>query len=165
MQKKILTLCIIHQNFKVLLGMKKRGFGVGRWNGFGGKLGQEETIEEAVIRELKEEACLEAQEMTKRGILNFEFEDHSSSLEVHIYSIDKFDGTPEETEEMNPRWFSVDEIPYDSMWPDDIFWLPLLLDGKKFKGTFLFDCPSNKEYSSKIISKELIEVDEISLNI
>ncbi len=25
--KKILTLCIIHQNDKVLLGMKKRGFG------------------------------------------------------------------------------------------------------------------------------------------
>jgi hypothetical protein len=36
--KKLLTLCIVHQNDKVLLGMKKRGFGMGRWNGFGGKV-------------------------------------------------------------------------------------------------------------------------------
>ena len=161
MQKKILTLCLIHQNGKILLGMKKRGFGVGRWNGFGGKLRQGETIEETVIRELKEETCLEAQEITKRGILNFEFEDDSSSLEAHIYSIDKFDGTPEETEEMNPQWFSINEIPYDNMWSDDIFWLPLFLKGKKFKGTFLFDRPSDKEYQSKIIKQELLEVDEI----
>mgnify|MGYP001560708223 FL=1 len=33
-----MTLCIIHQHSKILLGMKKRGFGAGRWNGFGGKL-------------------------------------------------------------------------------------------------------------------------------
>jgi len=45
--KKIMTLCIIHQHPKVLLGMKKRGFGVGRWNGFGGKVNEGETIEQA----------------------------------------------------------------------------------------------------------------------
>jgi hypothetical protein len=28
----------MHQNENVLLGMKKRGFGQGRWNGFGGKV-------------------------------------------------------------------------------------------------------------------------------
>jgi 8-oxo-dGTP pyrophosphatase MutT (NUDIX family) len=37
----------------VLLAMKKRGFGAGRWNGVGGKLGEGETIEQAVIRESK----------------------------------------------------------------------------------------------------------------
>jgi hypothetical protein len=26
-------------SFEILLGLKKRGFGVGKWNGFGGKLG------------------------------------------------------------------------------------------------------------------------------
>jgi hypothetical protein len=36
--KKILTLTIIYQHPRVLLGMKKRGFGAGRWNGFGGKV-------------------------------------------------------------------------------------------------------------------------------
>ena len=53
--KKILTLCFIYQHPKVLLGMKKRGFGAGRWNGFGGKVRDGETIEEATKREMKEE--------------------------------------------------------------------------------------------------------------
>lgn len=34
----------------VLLGMKKRGFGAGKWNGFGGKVQPGETIEEAARR-------------------------------------------------------------------------------------------------------------------
>lgn len=161
MQKRIQTLCLICKDRKILLGMKKRGFGIGRWNGFGGKLHEGETIEGAAMRELKEEVCLEAQEISKRGILNFEFEDDSSLLEVHIYSIDKYVGVPKETEEMKPQWFSVDEIPFPNMWSDDIFWMPLFLAGKKFKGTFRFDKPSNVEYSAQIIRQELIEVDEL----
>lgn len=47
---KLLTLVLIHQNTRLLLGMKKRGFGVGRWNGFGGKVQPGETILEAAER-------------------------------------------------------------------------------------------------------------------
>jgi 8-oxo-dGTP pyrophosphatase MutT (NUDIX family) len=47
MRKRILTLCIIHKDSKILLGMKKRGFGAGFWNGFGGKVKEGESIEEA----------------------------------------------------------------------------------------------------------------------
>lgn len=50
--KKILTLSIITKKGKILLGMKKRGFGVGKWNGFGGKVQHGETLEEAMKREL-----------------------------------------------------------------------------------------------------------------
>jgi 8-oxo-dGTP diphosphatase/2-hydroxy-dATP diphosphatase len=41
---KTLTLVLVRQGQNVLLGMKKRGFGVGRWNGFGGKVEKQETI-------------------------------------------------------------------------------------------------------------------------
>lgn len=37
-KRKVLTLLLIQQANKILLGMKKRGFGAGRWNGFGGKV-------------------------------------------------------------------------------------------------------------------------------
>ena len=40
---------------RVLLGMKKRGFGAGMWNGFGGKVELGETVEEGARRELEEE--------------------------------------------------------------------------------------------------------------
>jgi len=136
--KKILTLCIIYQHPKVLLGMKKRGFGVGRWNGFGGKLEMGETVEDAVLRELREECDIEALDISKRGIINFNFEIGSDPLEVHIFSINNFKGEPKETEEMKPEWFYLDEIPFGQMWPDDIHWVPLFLSGKKFKGDFLF---------------------------
>ncbi len=34
----------------ILLGLKKRGFGSGKWNGFGGKVEANESIEEAAKR-------------------------------------------------------------------------------------------------------------------
>ena len=42
--KKVLTLVYIRDDEKVLLGMKKRGFGQGKWNGFGGKVQKKESI-------------------------------------------------------------------------------------------------------------------------
>ena len=47
---KLLTLLFIVEPYRVLLGMKKRGFGAGRWNGFGGKVHEDETIEDGARR-------------------------------------------------------------------------------------------------------------------
>lgn len=137
--KKQLTLCIIHKHPRVLLGMKKRGFGVGRWNGFGGKVEEGETIEEATIREIKEEAGIQIEgRLEKIGILDFEFQGNPEILEVHIFRANKFSGEPVESDEMKPQWFHIDKIPYKEMWPDDIYWIPLFLKKKKFTGRFLF---------------------------
>ena len=156
--RKILTLCIIHQENKVLLGMKKRGFGAGRWNGFGGKVEQGETIEQAAKRELREEVGLEAVDLVEHGVLDFEFENDEKILEVHIFRITQFTGEPVETEEMKPEWFDINKIPYEQMWTDDIYWVPILLAGNKFKGRLLFDKPSTAEYSAKILEKEINEL-------
>ncbi len=138
MTKKILTLCIVHQENCVLLGMKKRGFGMGRWNGFGGKVLENERIEDATRREAREEAGITLGDIAKLGVLDFEFEGNPQILEVHIFKVANFSGEPMETGEMKPRWFNIDQIPYETMWPDDIYWLPMFLAGKKFKGRFLF---------------------------
>jgi 8-oxo-dGTP diphosphatase/2-hydroxy-dATP diphosphatase len=138
MTKKIMTLCVIHQHPKVLLGMKKKGFGTGRWNGFGGKVQVGETIEDAARRELFEEAGVEVENIEKHGVIDFEFEGNPEILEVHIFKANDFSGEPVESEEMRPQWFFVDEIPFKDMWPDDIYWVPLFLKGKKFKGKFKF---------------------------
>jgi 8-oxo-dGTP diphosphatase/2-hydroxy-dATP diphosphatase len=153
--KKILTLCIVQQYPNVLLGMKKRGFGAGRWNGFGGKLAPGETIEDAARREMQEEAGIELKNLDKVGIIDFEFQGNSELLEVHIFKSDDFVGEPTESEEMKPQWFHVNDIPYNTMWPDDIHWIPLFLAGKKFKGKFLFG------EGDTILENKLIEVDEI----
>jgi len=122
----------------VLLGMKKRGFGEGRWNGFGGKVEEGETIEQAMQREMQEECGILLKDFDKRGVLEFEFQGQPEILQVHVFSAKDFEGDPIETEEMRPQWFSVKEIPFAKMWPDDKHWFPLFLEGKNFKGRFLF---------------------------
>src|SRR5688572_12346373 len=90
--KKIMTLCIVHQHPKVLLGMKKKGFGAGRWNGFGGKLLPGENIEDAARREMREEAGIEVEEIEEMGVLDFEFKGNPEILEVHIFRAQDFSG-------------------------------------------------------------------------
>jgi 8-oxo-dGTP diphosphatase/2-hydroxy-dATP diphosphatase len=157
--KKKLTLCMVCRDGEILLGMKKRGFGAGRWNGFGGKLDEGETVEAAARRELEEEAGIVAGELKEAGVIDFTFQSEPKELEVHIFRVDDFTGEPVETEEMKPQWFPVDQIPYEQMWSDDIHWLPLLLDNKRFEGRFLFDRPSDAEHSAVIIEQDLKVVD------
>jgi 8-oxo-dGTP diphosphatase/2-hydroxy-dATP diphosphatase len=156
--RKLLTLCLITKDNQVLLGMKKKGFGAGRWNGFGGKVEQGESIEDAAKREVQEEAGVTVDTLEEVGVISFDFEeDQGKILEVHIFKADSFSGEPAESDEMNPQWFAVDQIPYEQMWSDDQYWLPMLLAGKHFEGNFLFDRPSDATYSAKILKHELVE--------
>lgn len=47
---RLYTLVLVLQPQRILLGMKKRGFGAGRWNGFGGKVQEGESIEDGARR-------------------------------------------------------------------------------------------------------------------
>ncbi len=141
------TLCFLtkEENNKIneiCLAMKKRGFGVGRWNGTGGKVGhkQKETIEDALIREAQEEINVQLKDFYKVAELTFHFPKNKEWDQlVHVYFTKTWHGDPQETEEMRPKWFSVNGIPFESMWPDDIHWLPHVLDNKFVKAEFVFD--------------------------
>lgn len=157
--KKILTLCLICKDGKILLGLKKRGFGVGRWNGFGGKVEERETIEDAAIRELKEEVGLQPKAIQKLGVLNFSFLEDPKEPEVHIFKVTDYTGEPTESDEMTPTWFSFEDIPYQQMWGGDNEWFPLVINDKTFKGEIVFDRPSDAEYPAKVV-RHHIEVIE-----
>lgn len=125
---------------RVCLAMKKRGFGKDRWNGTGGKVKEnDETIEESARRETKEEIGVLIKGLEKVAVLSFRFPHNSDFNQmVHVYFSGSWEGEPEESEEMAPKWFSSDEVPYEEMWPDDRYWFPYVLDGKKVKASFVF---------------------------
>ncbi|NWX64128.1 8ODP triphosphatase, partial [Promerops cafer] len=152
---RLFTLVLVMQPSRVLLGMKKRGFGAGLWNGFGGKVQPGESIEEAARRELLEESGLTVDTLQKMGQITFEFVGNTELMDVHIFRADDFHGEPTESEEMRPRWFELDEVPFHCMWPDDSYWFPLVLQRKLFRGYFKF------QGQDTILEHSLKEVEEV----
>ena len=132
------TLCFLIKDNKILLAMKKRGFGMGKLNGVGGKKDANETIEEAAKREAFEEIGVSINKMHRVATIDFYFpSDKKLELQVSVFFADSWEGEPLESEEMAPQWFDIDKIPYDKMWVDDIKWLPVVLEGKKIEACFI----------------------------
>jgi mutator protein MutT len=138
---KTLTLLFLQRDGDVLLAMKLRGFGAGRWNGVGGKLEEGESVEAALIRETQEEIDVTPTTYEKVADLRFNelFKGVPTLMHVHVFVCDKWEGEPTASEEMDPKWFAIDSIPYDDMWPDDPYWLSQVLGGAKISADFTLD--------------------------
>lgn len=132
------NLLFILRGDEILLIRKKRGFGAGKINGPGGKVDPGETPLESALRETEEELGVRPLDAELRGELHFQFRD-GYSLHCAVFLAREFTGEAHETEEAVPLWTRLDAIPYDAMWADDRYWLPLLLRGEKFAGFFEFD--------------------------
>ena len=138
------TLCFPlrgHPPYRVLLGYKKAGFGAGKYNGFGGKVEEGETIAGATVREMHEETGVHVRlsDLERVGHLTFLFP-YKPDWEqaVHVYTARTWEGIPQESDEMAPAWFKVEDIPYDQMWDDDVYWLPRVLAGERVRATFIY---------------------------
>lgn len=124
----------------MLLGYKKRGFGMGRWNGFGGKIEAGETVAQAACRELGEESGLKAavEDLELAAVIRF-YMGGEAVFECSIFFVRAWTGEPIETEEMRPEWYATSELPFHAMWPDDAHWMPMVLGGKRFRGEIFLD--------------------------
>ena len=151
---RVETVSIVYQHPRILLGMKKVRFGKGKYNGFGGGVKRGETLEQSAIRETWEETGEGITLINPRriGKILFNFQTDEQNHLVYFFRTSEYSGFPIETEEMKPEWFDINEIPYDKMWSDDKYWLPLLLEEKSFRGICQFDS------SSEIVDFKLNEV-------
>jgi 8-oxo-dGTP diphosphatase len=141
---KARTVVFLVKDNKVLLGYKKKGFGKGYYIGIGGKVEDEETIEGAAIREIEEEinVTISVENLQKVALLKFYFPhvaDESWNQEVHAYLVNNWDGEPNPTEEIEPKWFDKNELPLDKMWDDAQYWIPNILKGEKIYQEYLFN--------------------------
>ena len=135
------TLWFVIENWKIMLAMKKRWFGVWLYNGVGWKIEKWETIEQWMIREANEEIWINIKDLEKIWVLHFYFDEKEDwNQSVYTFFIKDFTWKIEESEEMKPYWFDLDKIPYDKMWEDDNIWLPRVLNWEKnIEYKFFFD--------------------------
>lgn len=138
------TLCLLvqgHPPQKVLLGLKLRGFGTGKYTGFGGKIEAGETAAAAATREVIEEIGVQIHQddLQPMGKLTFLFPHRPAwSQVVHLFLARRWQGQPVKSEEMEPVWFPLDDIPFDAMWQDGGYWLPRILAGERIQARFVF---------------------------
>jgi 8-oxo-dGTP diphosphatase len=136
------SLCLLLREGEVLLALKRRGFGVGKWTGVGGKPEPGEAIEATAVRETEEEIGVTPLDLRRVATLDFFFPhvaDEAWDQQVCDYIVHAWRGDPVETEEVAPRWFAHDALPFPAMWSDAPYWLPPLLHGEPVDGQFIFD--------------------------
>ncbi|NUM25202.1 MAG: 8-oxo-dGTP diphosphatase [Candidatus Buchananbacteria bacterium] len=131
---------LIRNNSELLLTLKKRGFGQGKWNTPGGKVEAGESAEASAIREIKEEVGIDVMSIKNLGFIEFVWPAEKSEYNTRcfIFLATDFSGEAKESDECRPGWFRFDAIPYDQMWDDDKHWYPEALAGKMFKKRFFF---------------------------
>jgi 8-oxo-dGTP diphosphatase len=142
-------LCLIRRHTgsgaEVLLGLKKSGFGAGKWVGLGGHIEDGEKPAAAAVREVQEESSLvvPADSLQHMASIAFLFPVRPSwdqTAEVYVTWV--FEGDLAESNEVSPRWFGEAELPLTLMWDDAKYWLPEVLAGRHLdlRITFADDC-------------------------
>jgi len=132
------TLVFVFRDDEILLINKKTGLGKGKVNGPGGKVEPGETPEAAAVRECHEELDIRVSKLEYCGEHRFQFLD-GYSIHVWVYRTRDFEGIPTESREASPLWTRMDQIPFEKMWEDDKYWLPMVIRGERFQARWIFD--------------------------
>lgn len=128
----VATLVFPIRNKEVLLGIKTSGIGEGCWNGWGGVQEPDETVQEAAVRELREESGLIAniEDLEYVGKVTFNNLEDRVKFKVlmHVFVLCRWVGVlePNLSEMREPKFWSVVSLPFDQMMPSDRDWLPFV---------------------------------------
>lgn len=135
----VFLLNVVNERIEVCLGRKQTGHGIGKWNGFGGKIENGESSEEAAVREVEEESGVRIQVNDLKKIGDITYLESEGDWHVDVYQCKKWDGEIRDSKEMKHEWFLTDRIPYGEMWPNDRKWIPKVLSGEVFSVVFWHD--------------------------
>ncbi len=139
------TIVFVVKDGKVLLARKKLVLGIGKWNGYGGKLDIEidKDFLHCAVREFGEEsggATIKRGDLEQVALVTFHNGD-KFEFTCYIYIASDLKGFPTETDEMGePTWFPIDRIPpKEDFMESDYFWIPRVLSGEKLLGDIWYD--------------------------
>ena len=152
------TLCYITRGNEVLMlhrTKKEQDINRDKWIGIGGKFEGNESPDECLLREAKEETGLTLTSWKCRGVVTFLTENPADGEYMYLFTADGFEGELKTCDEGDLQWVSreiVKELPtwegdrifLDLLWKDAPFFLLKLrykgdcleeavLDGKKIR--------------------------------
>ena len=131
---RLTTICYIEQdgNYLMLHRTKKENDqSHDKWLGVGGKFEKDESPDECILREVKEETGLTLTSYQLRGVMTF-VSDIWETEYMFIYTADRFEGELTEFSEGDLQWIKKTEVMNLKLWEGDKIFLKKLIDGDGF---------------------------------
>lgn len=133
-RSRLTTLCYIEKDDCYLMMhriSKKNDINKDKWIGIGGHFEEDESPEECLLREAKEETGLTLTSYQFRGIVTFDCEDYPTEY-MCLYTADGYEGTMTECSEGKLEWVPKKQIPELNLWKGDLIFFDLLEKGEPF---------------------------------
>ena len=129
------TLCYITRGEQVLMlhrVKKKNDINKDKWIGIGGKFEGEESPDECLLREAREETGLTLTSWQCRGVVTFLNVDPMDGEYMYLFTADGFEGELKECDEGDLRWVSREFLDQLPKWEGDQIFLDLLWQDAPF---------------------------------
>ena len=131
---RLSTLCYIEQDGKYLMlhrTVKKNDVNQDKWIGVGGHFEEDESPEECLLREVKEETGYELLSYRYRGLLTF-ISGTGVTEYISLFTADQFTGEPIPCNEGQLEWVDKARITELNIWEGDEIFLRLLQERETF---------------------------------
>ena len=129
------TLCYITRGDEVLMlhrVKKKNDLNQDKWIGIGGKFEADESPDECLLREVREETGLELTRWQCRGVITFLTDGDWENEFMYLFTADGFEGSLSQCDEGNLEWVKRDFIQNLPQWEGDKIFLDLLWQDAPF---------------------------------
>ena len=147
------TLCYIEKDNKYLMlhrVKKVNDLNHDKWVGIGGKCIENETPDECLLREVKEETGLTLTEYRLRGIVTF-LSDKWEGEYMYLYTATDYTGEMIECDEGNLEWVDIDKVCDLPIWEGDkLFFEELRRDRGFFTMMLRYEGDDLADHSIKI---------------
>ena len=130
---KMTTLCYIENNDCYLMlhrTKKKKDVNKHKWIGVGGHAEGNETPQECLIREVKEETGLLLTSYKFRGLITFISDEYEAEM-MCLFTADGYTGELITCDEGELEWVKKSDVPQLPTWEGDAQFLKLLLEDEK----------------------------------
>ena len=128
------TLCYIRRGSEYLMlhrVKKENDVNRDKWIGLGGKFEKDESPDECLLREIKEESGLTLTSWRYRGVVTFVSEGWETEY-MHLFTADGFEGKLADCDEGVLEWIDKSDLMALTLWEGDKIFLRLLDEDAPF---------------------------------